>query len=258
MKDFRKDFYMLLEKLRNKENFSFGRFSDGELRILQNVPLTLGAKKIRVGDSIRPSRYKEHDHKHFDPNIHQFYHEKLVEAFQFKKKNYYKGLSCRCCVGEKDLQFQLDLYGEIDEYLTWANLWVNANYPLFIEHMVPEFKNHQVIIVCNEKADLTKMPFEIVKDFRIGKNAIINDYGLIEKMKIYIQEHNIKNHLFLFSASSLSNYLAHQLFDFEDQNTYIDIGTTLNKWMNLPLDRGYLDGYWHKKPNRTLEKICVW
>lgn len=258
IKDFRQDFYKFLNKLKNHKNFSFGRFSDGELRILQNIPLTLGPKEIRIGNIVKPSKYKEHDHKHFDPNIHQFYRDKLIEAFKFKKPNYYKGISCRCCVGEKDFQWQLDLYGGDDNSLTWANLWVNGNYSLFIEHFIPEFKKHSIIFICNENANLSKLPFQLVKDFRIGKNAIINDYNLIEKIKLYIQENHIKNHIFLFSASSLSNYLAHQLFEFNDQNTYIDIGTTLNKYIDLPLDRGYLDGYWHKKKNRDLEKICIW
>ena len=41
MKDFKKAFDAMLSKLKNKENFAFTRFSDGELFIMQNKTLVL-------------------------------------------------------------------------------------------------------------------------------------------------------------------------------------------------------------------------
>jgi len=124
--------------------------------------------------------------------------------------------------------------------------------------MLPEFSNHKMIFVCNEKANFNKLPFKLVKDFRVGYNAIINDYKLVEEMKDWIKEKGIENHVFIFSASSVSNYLAHQLFEFNDKNTYIDIGTTLNSYIGMDINRGYLTGYWGKRKRSTLNKSCVW
>jgi hypothetical protein len=41
MKDFKQDFKKLFKKFQNSENFAFSRFSDGELRIMQNTELKL-------------------------------------------------------------------------------------------------------------------------------------------------------------------------------------------------------------------------
>ena len=48
--------------------------------------------------------------KEFIPEEQQMYREKLIETFKFVKPNYIKGISCRCCVGEKDWEWQ-------DQYL---------------------------------------------------------------------------------------------------------------------------------------------
>jgi hypothetical protein len=73
------------------------------------------------------------------------------------------------------------------------------------------FKNKKVIIVVNESANIKKLPFNVVKDFRVGTNSFINDYPLIETIKNYIIENKIEDYLFLVSAASFSNLLIHEL-----------------------------------------------
>jgi hypothetical protein len=251
MKTFQKHFDMLLEKLKNGEHFGYCRFSDGELRIMQNVELKLASDHNKIGEHIKSASYHLEDHKHFNPNEHQFFHNKLMESYRFKKNNYYVGLSCRCCVGDKDFQQMLNWYeGDINsDNLTWANLFLNGNYQQFLDRFIPELKNKKVVYIVNENADLSKLPFNIVKDFRVGRNCIINDYGLIDDVKKWIDDNGIENHIFLFSASSLSNFMIHQLFEYNDKNTYVDIGTTLNPYIGMKARRGYHKGN---------KKICVW
>ena len=123
--------------------------------------------------------------------------------------------------------------------------------------MYPVFNNYKTVFVCNEKADLSVLPF-LVKDFRVGYNAMINDYGLIDTMKTWIDENDIAGHLFLFSASSFSKIAIHQLYEHSDKNTYIDVGTTLNPFMNMRLDRTYLKSFWLGTKGGDLNKICIW
>ena len=97
--------------------------------------------------------------------------------------------------------------------------------------MVPLFNNTKNVYVCNRLANINNLPFETVKDFRIGQNCQVNDYGLIEKMISWISENNINDHVFLFSAASLSNYLIYELYKQFPNNTYLDIGSTLiGRW----------------------------
>lgn len=258
MKNFRHDLVMIQKKLLNKVPFAFNRFSDGEFMILKNMELILDEGIIKLGDTIISGPYKKEDFKHFDPNKHQFLREKLTDAFRFSKKGYHKGISCRCCMNDVDYKWQLDfMKNGQDEELTWANLFVNANYPTFLSDILPCFFNYKTVIICNEMANLKRLPF-IVKDFRVGQNAMINNYGIIEEIKEWMTHNKIKNHLFLFSASALSKVAIKQLYEFNDNNTYIDIGTTLNPLIDLSIERGYLHGYWYGSGHPDIRKVCIW
>ena len=88
-KGFKEDFFNLLNKLKNNEHFAFTRFSDGEVFVMENKHLILQEKFCKVGDLIHNFGYSEDDHKEFDPEKHQFVREKLMDAFNFKKENYF-------------------------------------------------------------------------------------------------------------------------------------------------------------------------
>jgi len=250
MKDFREHFFMLYTKLKDGENFAFSRFSDGELRIMQNQKLILGDNFNQIGPRRRTSQYAPEDRKHFDPKLHPHVRDKLMEAYRYKAHNYYVGLSCRCCVLDRDFREMLKWYGEDDEFLTWSNLWVNGNYPLFVKYMIPEFSNHKIVYILNERGTLSGLPFKVEKDFRVGDNCIVNDFNMSSFVSLWMEAENIENHVFLFSASSLSNFMIYDLYRDYPNNTYIDIGTTLNPYIGLATDREYLKG---KDP-----KVCVW
>ena len=257
MKNFRGDFVKLKTKLENRENFAFSRFSDGEMYILQNTELVLGDNTIQIGDKKQSGPYQPADFKHFDPKEHAFYQQKLVESLQHKQPNYYKGISCSCCVGKENFDWQVDLAGGDDESLTWANLWVNGNYPLFITHILPILYSKDCVFVGHHDANLDRLPF-FVKDFRVGYNAMINDYGKIEEIAQWIRENNIENHVFLFSASTFTNLAIFELFRDFPNNTYIDIGTCLTPMMDMPTHRGYLQAFWSYRGGPDIQKICVW
>ena len=87
---------------------------------------------------------------------------------------------------------------------------------------------------------------------------MINDYDKIEDIKKWINEENIENHVFLFSASTFTNLAVVELFREFPNNTYIDIGTCLTPMMDMPTHRGYLESYWFYKQSKDLQKICIW
>jgi hypothetical protein len=257
MKNFREDFIKFKSKLDNKENFAFSRYSDGEMYILQNKELVLDNGLIQIGNEKQGGVYQSPDFKHFDPKEHSFYQQKLVESLQYKQHNYYKGISCSCCVGKEAFDWQVDLAGGDDESLTWANLWVNGNYPIFITHILPIFYSRDCVFIGHEDANLDRLPF-FVKDFRVGYNAMINDYGKIENIKEWIRTNNVKNHIFLFSASTFTNLAVVELFRDHPDNTYIDIGTCLTPMMDMPTHRGYLQSFWNYRNTQDIQKICIW
>jgi hypothetical protein len=257
MKEFRQHYYKFTEMLRSGENFAFSRYSDGELYILQNKELKLDRGVIQIGNHVQGGPYQTPDFKHFDPNIHSEYQLKLIEAFKHRQHNYYKGISCSCCVGKENFDWQVNLHGGDDESLTWANLWVNGNYGLFIYNTLPILYSKDCVFICNEKATIDRLPF-VVKDFRVGYNAMINDYHKINDIKVWIKDNNIQNHVFLFSASTFSNLAIYELYKDFPNNTYVDIGTCLTPLMNMPTERGYLKAFWNYTPSEDIRKICQW
>ena len=110
-------------------------------------------------------------------------------------------------------------------------------------------------------ANVDNLPFEVKKTFRIGNNCHVNDYTLIEEVKNWVKDNNIKNHLFLFSAATLTNYMIYELYKEYEQNTYLDIGSTLNPLMDMTgwvSSRAYLRAYWMKENNQYINMKCVW
>jgi hypothetical protein len=256
-KNFREHFSYLSEKIKNKENFAFARYSDGELYILQNRELKLDQGLIQIGDSKQIGIYQPADYKHYDPKQHGESYNRLIEAYKHRQPNYYKGITCSCCIGKNDFDWQIELHGGDDESLTWANLWVNGNYPAFITHTLPMFYNRECVFVGHNSADISKFPF-FVKDFRVGYNAFINDYDKIDIIRQWIKENNITNHVFLFSASTFTNLAVYELFRDFPNNSYIDIGTCLTPMMNMPTERDYLKRFWYYAGGGDLNKICIW
>jgi len=76
--------------------------------------------------------------------------------------------------------------------------------------------------------------------------------GDIDDLKKYITDNNIRDYVFLISAGPFANILVHQLHNFNKNNTYLDIGSTIDGYLKLPLTRRYLKG------GDTLNKTCIW
>ena len=250
MKNFIEHFYLLLDKLKTGENFAFLRFSDGEMHILMNRHTKLNNGWYEI-DGVRGSgNYDSVNFKDVDPVKDKFFVDALKESYRYHAKNYFVGLSCRCCVGDANFNWQVQFRGGDDEHLTWANLLINGNFNRFNTEMLPLFKTKKVVFIGNEHMDISKLPFEVVKDFRVGQNCMINNFNISEDIIKWMVENNIKNHLFLISASSLSEVLIHKLFMVEKENTYIDAGTMLNLYFGRDTNRAYLLG--------IDNKICIW
>lgn len=263
MKTFTGDFDKLKNKLKNRENFSFIRFSDGELFVLQNLRLELNRDHYIIGNGLGHGEYNEEEQKKFIPGKDEFYRKKLEESLQYDAPNFYQGICTKPDVNEEVFNWMVSLSGgnSESERLTWANLFINGNYERYIKEIVPLFSEREVIMVVNHSAQIEHLPFPVKKVFRVGTNCFINNYGLIEEMKTYIKENGIENHLFLISAASLTNLIGHQLHEEFPNNSYIDIGSTLNPIMKMEGwkgSRSYLREYWLGENPVYTKMMCEW
>jgi len=271
MKHFTEEFNKFLSLVSSDEPFAFSRFSDGEVTILRNKKLTLGDGFFVQADVhgenpylVPKGTYPAEEQKHFDPDSDSCFQKKLVDSFLFKKKNYFKGIPPQNGSFDADSSwsFCVNLYGDTDhEHLSFSNVMINNNYKRFIYEMLPIFKNKKVVLVSNKNSDLSDLPFDVVKHFPIDSNCIKNNLSLVEECKIWIKKNNIKNHIFLFSASSLSNILCHELYKEFDNNQYLDIGSSLGPYLRLEGWKGtrtYLRTFWSNPNNPPPQEIDVW
>jgi hypothetical protein len=242
MKDFKQDFAKFEKMIKNHEPFAISRNNDGEMIILFDEFIDL-RKKLN-GEFIYDPKQEQH----------KFFREKLLQSAQHKADNYYVGIACRCCVGDEKHNRLKKLTGLDDDHLTWGNIFVNSNYPPYVERIIPLFSDYKVVMVINHKAITYDLPFRdnIVKTFNVGTNAWMENYSLVNDMKKYIEENNIEDHMFLFCAGPFSNILIHECFKSSPKNTYLDVGSTLDDMMSLGATRGYLRGA------DTLKKVCIW
>ena len=86
-----KEFDKIKDLIVKKTPFAFSRFSDGEVTVLQNNIVVLADDYFIQGDlhgdeTRFNGQYLPEEQKEFYPEKHAFFHEKLVEAFKFRKK----------------------------------------------------------------------------------------------------------------------------------------------------------------------------
>lgn len=253
--NFTDEFYFFLDKFKKRENFNLLRFSDGEIYMLKGKKYNIKNLYVSVEGKIKGFiNHPSYERKSFNPIKDEFFIKKLLESFKYNSKEYFKGISCKCCIGADLWDWQLKIIGGDSDNLTWSNVLLNSNYPLFMKEFYPEIKNRGAYIICNENAVLDKLDW-VKGDYRIKTNDYTN-LKLIDNIKDDIKKHKITNNVFLFSSSAFSNVAQYELAKFEPNNTYIDIGTTLSYELGIPSKRDYLLSYYNLK--KIPFKKCNW
>lgn len=240
MKTFKGDFDKFLTKIKKGEHFSLSRWGDGELKILEGADIDLTHK----GDG----EFK-FDHT---SEVHKKMRHVLLDSYTYQDFNYYIGIACQCCVGKDKFDYMKRLSTQSEDNLTWANIFVNGNYQYFLSELLPVLKEKKVILVANKKSKTENLPFKIERFFPVGSDAWVENYELSQFIQQEIGEFNMRDYIFLFAAGPFANVLTYELWKYSKNNTYLDIGSTLDKILGLTVTRGYLKGA------DTLRKVCIW
>ena len=230
MKIFDQEIQELHHRLISGKKFSFSKYADGEW-------FAMSGRNVNNGEFTHSSTPQ-----------HKKAVDLLRESFQYKHNDYYVGISCPCCQrsDHKAMKIASD---QDEEHLTFANIFVNANYEWYCQNFIADYQKFDVHLVAHKNSKIENLPFHVSKFYPIEYDAWLHNLDLIDQIA---QEAN-KDKLFLFCAGPFGNILAHQLWDANKENTYLDIGSTLNPWlMSEGFKRGYLSGA------NTKQKVCVW
>lgn len=225
-KDYNKDIRILYDAIKSGENITFSKFCDGELSVLDNK--AINNKEFW-----------------FDPNnmLDELKRNKLLESIQFKHPNYFVGITCVKVFGIGVHRHIKSLAQQQEDHLTWADILVNSNYRFFVENIMPLFKDRKVVLFCNKNGQVDNLHFKPSFVFPVEHNAWGYNWNYIEEAKSLISNEGLENCLFLFCCGPFGNILAYELTKYNDKNTYLDIGSTLNPWLkSAGFERDYYLG----------------
>lgn len=229
-KNFKDEIVILFKRLKSRKYFSFSKYADGEWLMMRNIPINNNEFNYTNDD--------------------EFYKNKLIESFKFKDDEYYVGVSCPCCQGMEH-QNMINFSEQKNENLTFANIFVNSNYSFYKDNFIEEYKNWNVYLIANRNSKVDELPFKIEKFYPVDNTSWRENYSLIDEIK----NENVEGKLFLFACGPFGNMLSHQLWESNKNNTYLDIGSTLNPWLQ---SEGFKRDYYNNDTSAYSSRECVW
>ena len=204
-------------KLERGDKFALGKFADGEWGAIKGTRFAPANGEWQANGG--------------DPAF-VLARQELINALRYQHPDYYTAI-CPCYT--EAIAFS----GQPATNITYANIFVNANYPYYKEHFIKLYQKRKVWLVTHKDTQLDCLPFPVERFFPIDYNAWIANRTLPEE--ILAEEPEGK--LFLFAAGSFANILVHKLWEKNKNNCYLDVGSTLNPWTQVErLKRDYYMG----------------
>jgi hypothetical protein len=227
-KDYKEELFKFINFIKEGKNFAFVRLSDAEGHVLRNGE---EFDDTRIGHNWDWQR----DERHLKSR------ELLINASLCDDENFYVGLPTH---GDKAFFDRMKSYTrQKEEFLTYAVLFMDSNYKYFISDMYPALQKREIVSVFSDKANLQSSGLNIIKNFGAAHSAYVNSLHLIDEMKKYIGDNRIKNKVFLVTAGVFANILIYELFKFEKENTYIDLGSALDVQLGLGATKHFLTNH---------------
>jgi len=215
------DFNLFLNKIRNNISFALIRPADGEYHILQNNTLT------------------NIDNWTFIQNG-KLYNDLTSAIHLSSKKNCYVGIPCGCC-NLNMAKWYIENFKLHPSYTTFANVFVNKNWKRWTSFLLDE-KIPFIFIGPNDLPNsflvqkYINIPLYLVNEWDNKGDEYLSN--ILNEVRKY------KNKLFLFSGGPISKILISHAWNEHPHNIYLDIGSSLDKFMKGSSNREYtIDGH---------------
>tara|TARA_B100002019_G_scaffold157370_1_gene135521 strand:- start:555 stop:1304 length:750 start_codon:yes stop_codon:yes gene_type:complete len=234
-----------LERLDEGEPFAISRWGDGEYRLLEMIPLERTPSQVASTNvwSFDPSNENE-----------RIAAKRITNSLSFESKGLYWGITCPSCSvcnikGDKHYEMYED-----KTHLTYASLFVNGNHEE-VQRTLPQIlKKKNVVFVGNANANVEQLHFDVSKHFKVGNNAWLHDYEIIQELKEYISNFEGKGLVFLFACGPLSNYLITEIWKENQDHFLLDIGSAFDVYLYNRVTRGFHGG----RADTGYGKFCEW
>lgn len=219
-----------MDKIAAGDNFALLRFGDGERKLIEGQAVVAqegwcSTGKTKLGDA-------------------------LYDALSLTGDNVYIGISCPCCSAD-DYRFYLNNIKT--KNVTFANIFVNINYPDFL--MAFEGLKREAVVIANHRGVNQRIANLCVKKYYPISDDCVNYFETeFPKLMNSIKDENgnVRDMLYVISAGPLAEPIIYELYNNNPNNCYIDFGSSIDKYIHRKDTRPYTD------PNSTYGMRNCW
>jgi hypothetical protein len=144
----------------------------------------------------------------------------LYQALTYKAENYFVGVPCSACYPS------LARYINNPENYLLANLLINSNFQKSYNLFEKIFKERRVVMVCNEKADLTDLSFSPYIVFRVPEKNAWDRFSKLKEGYRVCQDGDIA----LFCCGPLGRVLCYEWYKNNPRLTCLELGSFYDPW----------------------------
>ena len=222
---FNDDFIFFTDKIKSGEPFAYARYADGEVALMKGVSVGVQSQAFQVDRWLAPDQLT---------NVGKG----LLESITHTEDNYYYAISAHSDnIG--DYEF-LKSHLKTDK-LTFANLWINANYQKMKEFYSTLDKS--VYVICNHEARAERFPFKVNEIFPFPDNCILywEEHGEDYITQLLDYTSQLSGETIFISAGPVSEILIDKMYKANPNNQYIDVGSSLGEYIHGYKTRPYMD-----------------
>lgn len=226
MGNFNDDFEYFWSLIEKEENFTFARYADGEVMLMK------GYQVSEITQAFSIDKWKA-------PNILTKVGVELMLTLNHTESNYFYAISSKSD-NVNDYQYLKENIKQTEDKLTFANLWINGNYLSMKLKLC--INKREVILICNEEAKIENFPFNVTEIIPFPNDCInfweTNSVEFLDKINKF---KDLNNQLFFISCGPISEIIIHKLYENNPNNTYVDVGSSIDEYVHGKLTRPYMD-----------------
>lgn len=220
------DFNRFWGMINSGENFSFARYADGEVLLMQKKEIGINTQAFNVD---KWSAFNGNTKVGID----------LIKTLNHTELNYFYAISAKND-SIHDHNFLLSAIKQDISRITYVNLWINGNYHK-MKNNLQELKR-DVILICNSNAKRENYPFNVTSIIPFPDDCVnfweTNGDEYINYLTCKIN--SVKNQLFFISCGPVSEIIIHELYIKNPNNSYIDVGSSIDEYTHGYKTRPYM------------------
>jgi hypothetical protein len=225
MSKFKIDFEFYTNLILSDSNFAYARYADGEVGLMNGNQIGQNTQAFQV------DRWSS-------PNGITQVGKDLLKTLEHIEDNYHYAISAHSD-SISDCNFLMDRIQ--NKNITFANLWINSNYPKM--HEFYHKLNKSVYLICNHRARKENFPFKVNEIFPFPDDCISywneNGEDYIQQLLDYVTQ--LENQTFFVSAGPVSELLIDAMYRANPNNQYIDVGSSIDEFTHGYKSRPYMN-----------------